>query len=884
MSLSNNPAPTGILFSIDVEPSANLNQIQGWAFSGTSTIQLELMLDGESILSWVPQFPRIDVYRNFANTAASLVSGFKFYFPKQGLADIPPGALSLWAVGENGEKKQIWSWVQGQQSELTGSAKDALLQLAAEHRQEASFGKSPESLHVAIETTGRLPYLRAAFRKILQFAEQQREQNLTFHSITIFYPPENFGAEEEIRELLKDERVPQDISLKTQQRPRDWTEFSGDDRDLLLFISEDAVLDFVNFSTMIEHFCELPSISVLMPTPYGNGLAAKNSLELGELNQYSVLGGENIPALVPVDTVGPIWLSSLQSLRHNSSFLPQSSNISKFHYDLRQAVAVRESDQSNVDAGTMGIMQSVLDNEIEWLAPANTETIAIVVPETVSDLGSDHRYQVLELANNFRNSGKRVVFVSNGENAGYLEGIRLYAFSEFAAQPEGLSWAIATSWDTVQETNLFRYLFGCKVGRFIQHLEHQQYRDRGFEKLENAKRSYRAEFVPIVTSKETFAALSPQDIETDDFVHFNPSYNKQLFFPMGNAERKQQILCDLDACPALNPSEIEELRAAFERVRDELPNTKIVLSGYRKHYETLLPVVTEQYSSLGSADRFRLYSESVSVIFWGNPIGGSPRTLEAMACGAIPMVSTKEHCGDFGSVGENMVIATNLPADLAEILANRDYAQQLQTEALKTALNQNENVNRSVLDEIETCWTSIVAQLSQRRTKRRAMSLIVPVYCALDATIQCLRSIFANADDFDELIIVNDASDRGTTEWLRNFSAQRNDVKFVDFEKNRGFVQACTAGVEVAKPENDIVLVNSDIVLTNEALRLLQDGAYSRYNVGLASALSTNSPHLEISVNPGDSLEIAAQRIRSLHTPEYPTIITPEGQLLYIRR
>ena len=37
-------------------------------------------------------------------------------------------------------------------------------------------------------------------------------------------------------------------------------------------------------------------------------------------------------------------------------------------------------------------------------------------------------------------------------------------------------------------------------------------------------------------------------------------------------------------------------------------------------------------------------------------------------------------------------------------------------------------------------------------------------------------------------------------------------------------------------------------------------------------------------MNPGDSLATAARKIRQLKQPEHPTVITPEGQLLYIRR
>jgi len=165
------------------------------------------------------------------------------------------------------------------------------------------------------------------------------------------------------------------------------------------------------------------------------------------------------------------------------------------------------------------------------------------------------------------------------------------------------------------------------------------------------------------------------------------------------------------------------------------------------------------------------------------------------------------------------------------------------------------------------------------------ITLIIPVYNALDATSRCLKSL-VKIEDFSKyyVVIVDDCSDAYTASYLKEFASNYENINYKRPEKNGGFLKACKHGLEASKPGSDIILLNSDIVLTSRALSLLTKGVHSRENIAAGSCMSTNSPNCQLEIPAGHSLETLARWIEQNYSPKYPTLITPEGQCLYIKR
>ncbi len=73
----------------------------------------------------------------------------------------------------------------------------------------------------------------------------------------------------------------------------------------------------------------------------------------------------------------------------------------------------------------------------------------------------------------------------------------------------------------------------------------------------------------------------------------------------------------------------------------------------------------------------------------------------------------------------------------------------------------------------------------------------------------CLEALGAQSRPFEEVIVVDDASDDGSLALLRS----RGDVRVVELTANRGFAAAVNAGIAAARDVDAVALVNTDVVL-----------------------------------------------------------------------
>lgn len=90
------------------------------------------------------------------------------------------------------------------------------------------------------------------------------------------------------------------------------------------------------------------------------------------------------------------------------------------------------------------------------------------------------------------------------------------------------------------------------------------------------------------------------------------------------------------------------------------------------------------------------------------------------------------------------------------------------------------------------------------------ISIIIPVWNAMEYTTQCLTSIFENSRFQSEIIVVDNGSHDGTSQWLKSLGTK---VRVHSNLKNLGFAKACNQGAKVAT-NNILVFLNNDTVVT----------------------------------------------------------------------
>ncbi|TVR12243.1 MAG: glycosyltransferase [Phormidium sp. GEM2.Bin31] len=172
-----------------------------------------------------------------------------------------------------------------------------------------------------------------------------------------------------------------------------------------------------------------------------------------------------------------------------------------------------------------------------------------------------------------------------------------------------------------------------------------------------------------------------------------------------------------------------------------------------------------------------------------------------------------------------------------------------------------------------------------------AIAIIVPIFNAYNELCQCLESLAKNTYTPAQLILIDDGStDARVASKLEQFSQTTTNVLVSRNEKNLGYTASINKGIHLAEGA-DIVLLNSDTVVTPGWLRNLKIAAYSAVDIATVTALSNNAGAFSIPedrVNNSIPSWIDQQSFARWVTQEslalYPDIPTGNGFCFYIRR
>jgi len=164
------------------------------------------------------------------------------------------------------------------------------------------------------------------------------------------------------------------------------------------------------------------------------------------------------------------------------------------------------------------------------------------------------------------------------------------------------------------------------------------------------------------------------------------------------------------------------------------------------------------------------------------------------------------------------------------------------------------------------------------------ISVIVPVYNALDDVKLCLDSLRDNFDfSLGQVIIINDCSNSETNNFLKEFSQNNQDFTLMNNQENLGFVKTCNKGMKLAKGEI-VVLLNSDTMIPkNFSQRIIQCFDMNP-EVGIASPIGSYTASYFITLPHGVSLEQMNELLEKRHICSYPIIPKAEGFCFCIRR
>lgn len=108
---------------------------------------------------------------------------------------------------------------------------------------------------------------------------------------------------------------------------------------------------------------------------------------------------------------------------------------------------------------------------------------------------------------------------------------------------------------------------------------------------------------------------------------------------------------------------------------------------------------------------------------------------------------------------------------------------------------------------------------------RRPVAVVILTWNAVEFTKRCLGVLKELTDHPSwRLIVVDNGSVDGTPEWLGTLGW----VTLVRNSRNLGFTKGCNIGITACLPDEDVVLMNNDVIVTDRNwLTKLQDAAYA---------------------------------------------------------
>jgi GT2 family glycosyltransferase/glycosyltransferase involved in cell wall biosynthesis len=180
-----------------------------------------------------------------------------------------------------------------------------------------------------------------------------------------------------------------------------------------------------------------------------------------------------------------------------------------------------------------------------------------------------------------------------------------------------------------------------------------------------------------------------------------------------------------------------------------------------------------------------------------------------------------------------------------------------------------------------------------REPQSKIVTIIIPIFNAYEDTQRCVESVLNWTDAAHQVLLIDDASsDQRLGELINFYALQYEHITAYRNAQNLGFVKTCNSAFAfVSQQKHDVVLLNSDTIVTANWLEKLIVAAYSSDMVGTVTPLTNNGTICSVpawleanEIPTGQTLESFAELIESKSLRKYPRIPTAVGFCMYIKQ
>lgn len=216
-------------------------------------------------------------------------------------------------------------------------------------------------------------------------------------------------------------------------------------------------------------------------------------------------------------------------------------------------------------------------------------------------------------------------------------------------------------------------------------------------------------------------------------------------------------------------------------------------------------------------------------------------------------------------------------------LVHHDACCRLYDLAVSTEPAGDETAPSPRMEEGEPVWEGL--PLSPR-----IPTVVIPVHNAREDVARCLASVAAHTARPRQVLVIDDAStDPGIARLLTDTARRDETVRLLRLPVNRGYTAAVNLGCRAAP--GDVVLLNSDTLVTEGWLEKLAACAHSRPEVATVTPLSNAAGAFSVPRNHavnelagGWTLDGMAELVERRSALIRPVVPTGNGFCLYITR
>ena len=178
----------------------------------------------------------------------------------------------------------------------------------------------------------------------------------------------------------------------------------------------------------------------------------------------------------------------------------------------------------------------------------------------------------------------------------------------------------------------------------------------------------------------------------------------------------------------------------------------------------------------------------------------------------------------------------------------------------------------------------------EEQIKINPVTVIIPIFNAFEDVNKCLESVLRHTPFPHEILLINDgSSDPRIGSLLQRYVDNNSRVKVIENTQNLGYTRTINIGCRNCS--TDVILLNSDTVVTPFWVDRLRASAYKKTEIGTITPVSNNAGAFSVpeinrdnEIPDGYTLDSYAGLISKLGIRNLPEVVTGSGFCLYIKR